>query len=132
MTNDDQLAVIVLAAGAGTRMKSKTPKILHSLAGRSLVHHALRAAEEVGPDHVIPVVSHEREKVTAEIQRVAGHLGDVLTVAVQDEPLGTGDAARAGLSGLPEDFSGTVPVSYKQLRAHETIAFIWYSVICFK
>ncbi|WP_448222840.1 bifunctional UDP-N-acetylglucosamine diphosphorylase/glucosamine-1-phosphate N-acetyltransferase GlmU [Gordonia iterans] len=111
MTNDDQLAVIVLAAGAGTRMKSKTPKILHSLAGRSLVHHALRAAEEVGPDHVIPVVSHEREKVTAEIQRVAGHLGDVLTVAVQDEPLGTGDAARAGLSGLPEDFSGTVLVT---------------------
>ncbi|WP_283255276.1 MULTISPECIES: bifunctional UDP-N-acetylglucosamine diphosphorylase/glucosamine-1-phosphate N-acetyltransferase GlmU [unclassified Gordonia (in: high G+C Gram-positive bacteria)] len=108
---DQRLAVIVLAAGAGTRMKSKTPKILHRIAGRSLVHHALAAAEDVWPAHVVPVVSHEREKVTAEIERVAGHLGSALTVALQEEPLGTGDAARAGLTGLPADFSGTVLVT---------------------
>ncbi|MCK0439773.1 bifunctional UDP-N-acetylglucosamine diphosphorylase/glucosamine-1-phosphate N-acetyltransferase GlmU [Gordonia alkaliphila] len=108
---DEQLAVIVLAAGAGTRMKSKTPKILHRIAGRSLVHHALAAAHEVAPAHVIPVVSHEREKVTAEIERVAAPLGDTLKVAVQDRPLGTGDAARAGLTGLPDDFTGTVLIT---------------------
>ncbi|MFT3659827.1 MAG: bifunctional UDP-N-acetylglucosamine diphosphorylase/glucosamine-1-phosphate N-acetyltransferase GlmU [Gordonia sp. (in: high G+C Gram-positive bacteria)] len=110
-THDQQLAVIVLAAGAGTRMRSKTPKILHRMAGRSLVHHALAAAEDVAPAHVIPVVSHERERVTAEIERVAGHLGDTLTVALQQEPLGTGDAAKAGLTALPDEFTGTVLVT---------------------
>lgn len=111
MPYDGQLAVIVLAAGAGTRMKSTTPKILHRIAGRSLVHHALQAAQDVQPTHVVPVVSHERERVTAEIERVAGHLGDALTIALQEQPLGTGDAARAGLTGLPADFDGTVLVT---------------------
>ena len=54
------VAVIVLAAGAGTRMKSKTPKILHSIGGRSLVGHALHGTAGIDPEHLIAVVSHER------------------------------------------------------------------------
>ncbi|MFT4088352.1 MAG: NTP transferase domain-containing protein, partial [Gordonia sp. (in: high G+C Gram-positive bacteria)] len=105
------IAVIVLAAGAGTRMKSKTPKILHSIAGRSLVGHALHGAAAISPSHVVAVVSHERERVSAEIDRVAGQLGREIRIAIQQSPQGTGDAARAGLTGLDDDFAGTVLVT---------------------
>ena len=110
-SHDGTLAVIVLAAGAGTRMKSKTPKILHKIAGRSLVGHALHGAHGIAPTHLVGVVSHERERVEAEIARIADDLGREVAVALQDQPLGTGDAARAGLSALPDDFTGTVLVT---------------------
>ncbi|MFC0315864.1 bifunctional UDP-N-acetylglucosamine diphosphorylase/glucosamine-1-phosphate N-acetyltransferase GlmU [Gordonia phosphorivorans] len=110
-SHDGHLAVIVLAAGAGTRMRSKTPKILHEIAGRSLVSHALHGAAGIAPTHLIGVVSHERERVSAEIVRVADELGRPVAIAVQDEPRGTGDAARAGLTALPDDFTGTVLVT---------------------
>ena len=51
-------AVIVLAAGAGTRMKSKTPKILHTIGGRSLVGHVLHGAAAASPDQLVAVVGH--------------------------------------------------------------------------
>ncbi|WAC54582.1 bifunctional UDP-N-acetylglucosamine diphosphorylase/glucosamine-1-phosphate N-acetyltransferase GlmU [Gordonia sp. SL306] len=110
-TSSSATAVIVLAAGAGTRMKSKTPKILHTLAGRPLVGHALHGAAGIGPDTLIAVVSHERERVSAMIGEVAEELGRDVTIAVQDRPLGTGDAARAGLTALAENFDGTVVVT---------------------
>ena len=105
------IAVIVLAAGAGTRMKSKTPKILHEIGGRSLVGHALHGAAALNPDHLVAVVSHERERVTAAINDVAAELGRTVVIAEQEQPLGTGDAARAGMTGLPADFDGTVIVT---------------------
>lgn len=111
MTETGHRAVIVLAAGAGTRMKSKTPKILHEIGGRSLVGHALAGADGIDPDHLIAVVSHERERVTAAIAEIASGLGRQVLIAVQDEPLGTGDAARAGLTALPDDFDGTVVIT---------------------
>ncbi|MGW0038782.1 bifunctional UDP-N-acetylglucosamine diphosphorylase/glucosamine-1-phosphate N-acetyltransferase GlmU [Gordonia sp. NPDC003376] len=110
-TSQPTTAVIVLAAGAGTRMKSKTPKILHALAGRTLVAHALHGAAELDPAHLIAVVGHERERVSAEVQAVATRLGRPVTLAVQDRPLGTGDAVLAGLRALPDDFTGTVLVT---------------------
>jgi bifunctional UDP-N-acetylglucosamine pyrophosphorylase/glucosamine-1-phosphate N-acetyltransferase len=111
MTDTGQRAVIVLAAGAGTRMKSKTPKILHEIGGRSLVGHALAGAAGINPDHLIAVVSHERERVTAAIGEVAAGLSREVLIAEQDEPLGTGDAARAGLTALPDEFTGTVVIT---------------------
>ena len=57
------------------------------------------------------MVSHERERVSAEITEVADRLGREVSIAIQDEPLGTGDAARAGMTGLPDDFDGTVLVT---------------------
>ena len=57
-------AVIVLAAGEGTRMKSATPKVLHQVAGRSLLGHVVEAAAHVEPEHVVVVVGHGREQVT--------------------------------------------------------------------
>ncbi|TAL42623.1 MAG: bifunctional UDP-N-acetylglucosamine diphosphorylase/glucosamine-1-phosphate N-acetyltransferase GlmU, partial [Salinibacterium sp.] len=60
---DLNLAVIVLAAGQGTRMKSSRAKVLHTLAGRSLVGHVLAAAKELAPSKLIVVVRHERDSV---------------------------------------------------------------------
>lgn len=104
-------AVIVLAAGAGTRMKSKTPKILHTIGGRSLVGHVLHGAAAASPDQLVAVVGHERERVTAAVNEIAAEIGTDIVVAVQDSPAGTGDAARAGLTALPDDFTGTVIIT---------------------
>lgn len=107
-----QTAVIVLAAGAGTRMKSKTPKVLHTLAGRSMLAHSLHAATSLNPTHLVTVVGHDRERVTEAVNAVAGgELDRSVTVAVQDEQKGTGHAVSCGLEGLPADFSGTVLVT---------------------
>ncbi|WP_394431512.1 bifunctional UDP-N-acetylglucosamine diphosphorylase/glucosamine-1-phosphate N-acetyltransferase GlmU [Streptomyces sp. SGAir0957] len=101
-------AVVVLAAGEGTRMKSATPKVLHELCGRSLVGHVLAAARELDPEQLVVVVGHAREKVTAHLNTVdAG-----VRTAVQAEQNGTGHAVRMGLEGLaPEGaLDGTVVV----------------------
>nr|WP_225973231.1 bifunctional UDP-N-acetylglucosamine diphosphorylase/glucosamine-1-phosphate N-acetyltransferase GlmU [Nesterenkonia natronophila] len=105
-------AVIVLAAGAGTRMKSRTPKILHSLGGRSMIEHSLSAARALDPQHLIAVVRHQREKVTAHI---TAHDPSVL-LADQDDVPGTGRAVECALEALAAQGtaaeSGTVVVTY--------------------
>ena len=84
-------AVIVLAAGQGTRMKSTTPKIMHAIGGRSLVGHALAAAWSLAPEHLVAVVRHERARVAEHIETVAAQLGiDALAIADQDDVPGTG------------------------------------------
>lgn len=100
-------AVIVLAAGEGTRMKSNTPKVLHRIAGRSLVGHALAAARGAEPAHLCVVVRHQRDLV-------AGHIAEVdpdASIADQDEVKGTGRACECGMDVLPADLSGTVIVT---------------------
>jgi bifunctional UDP-N-acetylglucosamine pyrophosphorylase/glucosamine-1-phosphate N-acetyltransferase len=112
-------AVIVLAAGEGTRMKSTTPKVLHTIGGRSLVDHAIRAARGSLPDHLVAVVRHERDRVASHIAEVDP---DVL-VADQDELKGTGRAVECGLDVLPAGLTGTVVVTYGDvpLLTSETI-----------
>jgi bifunctional UDP-N-acetylglucosamine pyrophosphorylase / glucosamine-1-phosphate N-acetyltransferase len=100
-------AVIVLAAGEGTRMKSSTPKVLHQIGGRPLIDHAVMAARELDPQHLVVVVGHGRDRV-AEHVRTA--FADVLT-AVQDVQLGTGHAVSCALDALPP-LSGVAVVTY--------------------
>ena len=108
MTAPPPVAVIVLAAGEGTRMKSSTPKVLHRIGGRSLLGHAMAAAREADPEYLAVVVRHEREKVAAHVAEVdPGAL-----VADQDEVKGTGRAAECALEALPADLRGTVLVTY--------------------
>ena len=57
--------VEIMAAGKGTRMKSKLPKVLHPLAGRALVHHVLATAAEVGARHAVLITGHGAEQVEA-------------------------------------------------------------------
>ncbi|MFE9325115.1 bifunctional UDP-N-acetylglucosamine diphosphorylase/glucosamine-1-phosphate N-acetyltransferase GlmU [Nocardia sp. NPDC052278] len=106
-----QTAVVVLAAGAGTRMRSKTPKVLHSLAGRSMLAHALHAANEIDPAFLITVVGHDREQVGAAVAAVAADLGRDITTAIQEEQLGTGHAVQCALAAVPEDFTGDLLVT---------------------
>lgn len=89
-------AVMVLAAGAGTRMKSSLPKVLHPVAGAPMVTYALRAAHELRAERTVVVVRHEREQVAAAVTAVAP---DVL-IADQDSIPGTGRAVYCGLSVL--------------------------------
>ncbi|MGP5496186.1 bifunctional UDP-N-acetylglucosamine diphosphorylase/glucosamine-1-phosphate N-acetyltransferase GlmU [Corynebacterium flavescens] len=103
-------AIVVLAAGAGTRMKSKTPKTLHSIGGRPLVGHALHAADGLDPVHIVAVVGHQRELVSPAIDAISAELTHEVIQAVQPEQQGTGDAVACGIAAIPE-FKGTVIVT---------------------
>lgn len=101
-------AVIVLAAGEGTRMKSRTSKLLHQIAGESLLSCALRAASALDPHELVVVVGHQRDQVEAHLREIAPDV----TIAVQEQQNGTGDAVRIGLESLPASLSGNVVVTY--------------------
>jgi len=58
MTEHGQSAVLVMAAGAGTRMRSDIPKVLHTLAGRSMLSHVLHSVAKVAPQHLVVVLGH--------------------------------------------------------------------------
>jgi bifunctional UDP-N-acetylglucosamine pyrophosphorylase/glucosamine-1-phosphate N-acetyltransferase len=100
--------VVVLAAGEGTRMRSRLPKVLHVLGGRSLVEHAVAAARGTHTEHLVVVVRHGRDRVAEHILR---RDPDVL-VADQDEVPGTGRAVECGLAALPAGLDGTILVTY--------------------
>jgi bifunctional UDP-N-acetylglucosamine pyrophosphorylase/glucosamine-1-phosphate N-acetyltransferase len=112
-------AVIVLAAGEGTRMKSETPKVLHRIGGRTLLGHAIAAARAVDPQHLAVVVRHGRDQVAAHVAEVDPNA----VVADQDEVPGTGRATECALEHLPADLAGTVLVTYGDvpLLAGETL-----------
>ena len=111
MSPNRPAAVVILAAGEGTRMKSATPKILHAICGRSLIGHAVAAARALDPEHLVVVVGHGREQV-------AEHLAAVdpgAVTAVQEQQLGTGHAVRTALDELIRRgaaLDGTVVVTY--------------------
>jgi bifunctional UDP-N-acetylglucosamine pyrophosphorylase / glucosamine-1-phosphate N-acetyltransferase len=94
----DDLAAVVMAGGLGTRMKSATPKHLHPLLGRRMVDWVVRAAQDAGVERVVVVASPDS----------AGSY-DGVAVAVQSEPLGTGDAVRCARDSL-DGFAGDVLV----------------------
>lgn len=104
MTN--QLAVVILAAGQGTRMKSTVPKVLHRIGGRALISHVLDTAAALQPETVIAVVRHDRERVA---QAILDHAPTTVIVD-QDEVPGTGRAVEQALSALPDTFDGSVVV----------------------
>jgi bifunctional UDP-N-acetylglucosamine pyrophosphorylase/glucosamine-1-phosphate N-acetyltransferase len=83
-------------------MKSATPKVLHQVAGRSLLGHVIEAASSIEPQHLIVVVGHGREQVTAHVAEIAPW---VLTV-VQEEQNGTGHAVRVALAELASRGAG--------------------------
>ena len=110
-TDRSQTAVIVLAAGSGTRMKSATPKMLHRVCGRTMLGHALHAAAGIRPEQIVVVVGHQREQVRAAVDELTVDLGVPVTTAVQEQQKGTGDVVAAGMAALPTDFAGTVLVT---------------------
>ena len=107
MSQPRPVAVIVLAAGEGTRMRSRIPKVLHSVCGRSILGHALAAAGGLGPQRLVVVAGHGREQVSAEAVRLAPDV----RVVVQDRLGGTGHAVRMVTEAL-DVMPGIVVVTY--------------------
>ncbi|MDA8371390.1 MAG: bifunctional UDP-N-acetylglucosamine diphosphorylase/glucosamine-1-phosphate N-acetyltransferase GlmU [Nocardiopsaceae bacterium] len=104
-------AVIVLAAGEGTRMKSRLPKVLHEICGRSMLGHVLAAAGELEPERTVVVVGHGRDQVTRHLKDTAPEVD----TALQDQQNGTGHAVRMAVEELRAqgvDLSGTVVLAY--------------------
>lgn len=95
------LAVVILAAGKGSRMKSDTPKVLHKIAGLAMINHVVNVAESLNPAQIITVLAPDMKDVA---QAVASH-----TVAIQKEANGTGGALRAAMPAL-KGFKGNVVV----------------------
>ncbi len=100
-------AVVILAAGEGKRMKSSRSKLLHEVAGYSMLSYAVTAATAVQPDHVVVVVGHLRDQVKEHLAEIAPHV----LIAVQEEQLGTGHAVQVALGQLA-DLDGDVIVTY--------------------
>lgn len=107
MSESRPAAVVILAAGEGTRMKSRTAKVLHSLCGRTMLGHTLAAAGALDPHRIVVVAGHGREQVSAEVARQAPGA----QVVVQEQQLGTGHAVRMVTEALGV-FPGTVVVTY--------------------
>ncbi len=91
---------IVLAAGKGTRMKSATPKVLHDIAGRSMLAHVLAGCAALGPARMVTVVGAGGEQVAA----AALDFSPECTIAVQEPQLGTGHAVLAAKAACPPSF----------------------------
>ena len=101
-----QLAVIVMAAGQGTRMRSALPKVLHPLAGVPMLGHVLATAGDLRADAVVVVVRHERDQVASVVHEL---LPDAVVID-QDEIPGTGRSVEVALEALPAGFDGDVVV----------------------
>ena len=98
------LAIVVLAAGKGTRMKSDLHKVLHPIAGRSMVEHLMASAAALAPARQVVVAGHGREQLEKA-------LGARATIAVQDPQLGTGHAVQQA-EGALAGFHGDVLILY--------------------
>ena len=82
---EQYVMTVIMAAGKGTRMKTKKSKVVHKIYDKELVRRVVELAEKIGSDEVVTVVGHQREQV----QKV---LGDRVKYAIQEELLGTGHA----------------------------------------
>lgn len=98
-----ELAVIILAAGKGVRMKSATPKVLHKIAGLPMISHIVRTAESLKPKKIVTVIGEGMDDVAS---ATAPH-----PTAIQKQQKGTADAVKSALSVLGE-FAGQILVLY--------------------
>lgn len=114
MTSSD-IAAIILAAGKGTRMKSRLHKVLHPVAGRAMLDHVLAAVAPLAPARQVVIVGSERDQVEAALEGRA-------EIAVQDPQLGTGHAVRQAETALA-GFAGDVLILYGDvpLTSSETL-----------
>jgi bifunctional UDP-N-acetylglucosamine pyrophosphorylase/glucosamine-1-phosphate N-acetyltransferase len=120
MESNDKLAVVIMAAGKGTRLKSQRPKVLHEIGGKPLLAHVIAAASQLAaPEDIYVVIGHHAEKVRAALASTG------VRFVEQTEQLGTGHAiqcAREAIKGYANTLvlSGDVP-----LIRPETIAELW-------
>lgn len=112
-TSSRPLNVLIMAAGLGTRMKSRRAKVLHELGGSPMVAHVVRAAQALEPRSIIVIVGHQAEEVQ---QAVVAEAGELASFVVQEKQRGTGDAVESARSMLENSdslvlvLSGDVPM----------------------
>lgn len=94
---NENIAVVILAAGLGTRMKSNKAKVLHEVCGKPMIHYVVETAQCIAGNNVILVVGHQAD----EVRRIASEGGDFY-FAHQAEQLGTGHAVLCALPHIPE------------------------------
>lgn len=99
-----ETAIIILAAGKGTRMKSFLPKVLHKICGKPMVNHVIDTALSLNPKKIITVLSQG-------MNEVANSISDVSGVVIQKEQLGTADAVKPALEEL-KNFNGNILILY--------------------
>ncbi|HWH72589.1 MAG TPA: NTP transferase domain-containing protein, partial [Candidatus Sulfotelmatobacter sp.] len=99
------ITVVVLAAGKGTRMKSKLIKIMHPIAGKPMIGHVVDSAYRLGFDDVVAVVGYQQE-------RLREYLGDRVKYVVQEEQLGTGHAVLQAAPFIDQKVGGHVLVMF--------------------
>jgi bifunctional UDP-N-acetylglucosamine pyrophosphorylase/glucosamine-1-phosphate N-acetyltransferase len=110
------LDVVVMAAGKGTRMKSRLPKVLHRLAGRALIQHVIDTAAGLQARRVVVITGHGAAEVEAALARSAQAAGAAVPAFARQEPqLGTGHAVQQAVPLLPDDgitliLNGDVPL----------------------
>ena len=95
---------VILAAGAGTRMKSDLPKVLHTVAGRPMISWVLSAVRSIEPEQIVVVVGANGDLVRP-------FLGDDTDVVVQQQQLGTGHATGIALGAIPSDEGDAILVA---------------------
>jgi bifunctional UDP-N-acetylglucosamine pyrophosphorylase/glucosamine-1-phosphate N-acetyltransferase len=107
------LDIVIMAAGLGTRMRSKNAKVLHRLGGRPLIGHVCRTALDFEPDRMIVVVGHQAAEVETAVRDAVGER-EGLVFALQAEQLGTGHAVQQAVEhftgGTVVVLSGDVPL----------------------
>ncbi|HWI62106.1 MAG TPA: bifunctional UDP-N-acetylglucosamine diphosphorylase/glucosamine-1-phosphate N-acetyltransferase GlmU [Symbiobacteriaceae bacterium] len=99
------VTVVILAAGKGTRMKSKLIKIMHPIAGKPMIGHVVDSAYKLGFDDVVAVVGYQQE-------RLREYLGDRVRYVVQEEQLGTGHAVLQAAPFIDQKTGGHVLVMF--------------------
>ena len=109
------LSVVILAAGKGTRMRSKTPKVLHQLAGKPLLHHVISTAESLRPKNVIVVVGHGKQQI------IADTCDPLVQWVEQKEQMGTGHAVQQAMPFIPSDHHVLVLYADVPLIKKETL-----------
>ena len=107
------LNILIMAAGLGTRMKSKRAKVLHELGGSPLISHVVRAGQALDPRSIVVVVGHQAEEVE---QAVLAEVGELASFVIQAKQRGTGDAVESARNVLADSdslvlvLSGDVPM----------------------
>jgi bifunctional UDP-N-acetylglucosamine pyrophosphorylase / glucosamine-1-phosphate N-acetyltransferase len=110
-THKQNTALMILAAGHGSRMKSRLPKVLHAIGHLPMLGHVLKTGVGLSPERVAVVIGSQALEVGEAAKRLAPTASPVPQIFIQDPPQGTGDAVRVAMDSI-QGFSGVVFVLY--------------------
>lgn len=117
-----ELKTLILAAGEGSRMKSKLPKVLHKLMGITMVEHVISAAKNVGSDDVAVVVGFKGDEVKAALEHKQ------ISFFLQDKQLGTGHAVMCAEDFIDDNKDMLILYGDTPLITAQTLKSFWISI----